>query len=154
MGIGTKRRLLGLLGGSSGAALLFTVADTIGSFHRVRKGFKLTVDGKCQRITQSGPQHFRIFNSEFYGLDLTGSTIEALYSKYRNPLIHNASLTHGHCLFLGEAGDEPFPLDIDRVRVNVAAFLRVSRGAVDKFLTQVDDIVPGSRQEDDINRKA
>ena len=140
--------------GCSGAALLFTVADTIGSFHRGNKGFKLTVDGKCQHIMKSGPEHFRIFNSEFYGLNLTGCTIEALYEKYRNPLIHNASLTQGHSLFLGEADDEPFPLNMGKVSVNVAAFLRVSGDAVDKFLTQVDDIVPGSRQEDDINRKA
>ena len=140
--------------GYPGASLLFAIADTIGSFHRGRADFEVQVDGRPKRITSKGFQHLRVFNSGFYGLNLSGRVIRDLYSKYRNLLVHNASLAPEHFLFLGAEDDEPFPLDGDRVMVNVAGFLRISRGAVEDFLAHVDDIVPGSRQEDDINRRA
>ena len=49
---------------------------------------------------------------------------------------------------------EPFTEVGDLREVNVSAFLRISMGAVEKFLERIDSIVPGSHQDSIIKRRA
>jgi len=128
--------------GYPGTTLMFCILDTIGSYHRGRKDFFVEVDGKKRNIRNDSYQHFFILNSEYYQQRLSQSTIKKLYENYRNLLLHNAALANDHLLFIGEPNTIPFPIHDNRPHVNVTAFLRVSKEAVNLFMTRIDDIVP------------
>jgi hypothetical protein len=138
-------------GGSLGCpatALMFSIADSLGSYHRKRTAFKVKVDGCDVSINRNGFQHYYIFNSGYYDLSLSKATICNLYENYRCLLLHNSALMlDGRALFMGSPGDDPFPLDGRRVHVNVPAFFRVTQNAVQTFISEVDRVVPGSDQE-------
>lgn len=142
-------------GGSLGypaVALMFCVADSIGSYHRGKPGYTILVDGKPEAIKKT-PHHFYIFNSDYYGLSLNASVIKKLYENYRCLLVHNSALAENYAMFMGDPAGEPFIRDSDKVHVNVPAFLRVTQSAVSKFLQVLDTIVPGSEQEGLIRQK-
>lgn len=143
----------GLLG-CPAAALMFSIADSLGSYHRGRLGFTVNVDGKETPINNDGFQHYFIFNSDYYGLALSEATIRRLYNSYRCPLLHNSAMVFdGSALFLGDRDSVPFVLDQQLLHVNLPAFLRVTERAVQTFIDRVDNIVPGSDQERIIHRK-
>lgn len=133
--------------GYPAVALLFCVADSIGSYHRGKPGFVVLVDGKNVPITNASHHHFYIFNSEYYGLALTESSIKKLHKNYRSLLLHNSALAMNHVLFCGDQADPPFILDSSKIHVNVPAFLRVSQASLLKFLQVIDSVVPGSEQD-------
>ena len=133
--------------GFPGATLMFCVVDTIGSYHRKRKGFKVRVDGSEREITNDSFHHFFILNSTYYDQRLSEEIIKKLYKNYRSLLLHNAMLASGHMLFRDKPEDPPFRVDDGKPHVNIAAFLRVTKSAVEKFLGQAEHIVPGSHQE-------
>jgi hypothetical protein len=143
------------IGGSLGCpamALLFCVADSMGSYHRGKLRYSVPIDGKREAIKKKF-HHFYIFNSDYYGLALTKSVIEKLRDNYRCLLVHNSALAENHAIFMGDPAREPFVLDSDKVYVNVPAFLRVTQMAVSKFLQVIDTVVPGSEQEKEIRQK-
>ena len=139
--------------GYPAVALLFCVADSIGSYHRGKPGYTVLVDGKHVPITNALHHHFYIFNSDYYGLALTESSIKKLYKNYRNLLLHNSALAMNHVLFCGDPADQPFLLDTGKIHVNVRAFLRVSQTSLSKFLPVIESVVPGSEQEKLISLK-
>jgi hypothetical protein len=139
--------------GYPGAAIMFSIADSLGSYHQGRRDFTVCVDDKSKFIKTDGYQHLFIFNSEFYGLGLSETTIKKLYNNYRCLLLHNSALAPYHFLFPGDPQAPPFVPDGSKVHVNVQAFLRVTQKAVSIFLEKVDQIVPGSIQEKTIGRK-
>jgi len=99
-------------------------------------------------------QHYYIFNSSYYGLTLSKATIGTLYDKYRCPLLNNSALAlDGSTLFEGNPSEDPFPIHDRLVHVNVRALFRVSQNAVQTFIGEVDKIVPGSEQEQNLLRK-
>jgi hypothetical protein len=143
------------IGGSLGypaVALLFCIADSIGSYHRGKAGYFVSIDGKLESIKKNS-QHFYIFNGDYYDLALTKSVIDKLYENYRCLLVHNSALAENHVMFMGNPALEPFILDSGKVHVNVPAFLRVTQTAVSKFLQVIDTVVSGSEQEEMIRRK-
>jgi hypothetical protein len=144
-------------GGSLGfpaAALMFSIADSLGSYHRQRPEFTVNVDGKKTAISGNNFQHYYIFNSSYYGLNLSKSTIRSLYEKYRCLLLHNTAMPLDGCLlFENVHSDHPFLIEGPLLHVNVSAFFRVTQNAVRTFISQIDEVVPGSDQEQNINRK-
>ena len=141
-----EKQLGGCLGYPA-AALLFSIADSLGAYGR---DLSVPIDGKSTKI---GSETFRVFNAQFYSLSLSGRVIKKLYANYRNLLLHNAALAADHVLFSDKSASEPFPEHADKVHVNVSAFLSVTSEAVNRFLLQAHAIVPGSRAEADIHAK-
>ncbi len=139
--------------GYPAATLMFSIADTMGSYHREKKDFEIIVDNIKRPIKKDGYHHFFIFNSQFYELNLSERIIKKLYENYRNLLLHNAALAKDHFLFIGNTEDHPFRIANGKPHVNVSAFFRVTKHAVEKFLSEIDRIVPGSHQESIINLK-
>jgi hypothetical protein len=139
--------------GYPGATIMFCVVDTIGSYHRRRKDFKVQIDGSEREITNDSFHHFFILNSDYYNQQLSESTIKKLYDNYRNLLLHNASLAINHILFMSKSEDPVFPVHDGKPHVNVSGFLRITKLAVERFLNRVDEIVPGSDQEKVIKLK-
>ncbi|MBX3238256.1 MAG: hypothetical protein KF711_13065 [Nitrospira sp.] len=132
---------------------MFSIADSLGSYHRGRPDFTVSIDGRNAPIKTDGYHHLFIFNSSFYGLDLSEAVIKRLYENYRCLLLHNSALATNHFMFPGKPDDPPFVFDEAGVHVNVAGFFRVTRIAVDAFLEEVDRIVPSSKQAGIIGRK-
>src|SRR3990172_12864231 len=54
--------------GYPAAALLFCIADTIGSYHHGKRNFTVPLDGKQVSIASNGIHHFYIFNTPYYHL--------------------------------------------------------------------------------------
>jgi len=52
--------------GYPGTALLLSIADCLGSYHRDKRGYRITIDGSEYEIAGDGHQHFLIFNSPYY----------------------------------------------------------------------------------------
>ena len=78
--------------GYPAAVMLFSIVDTIGSYHRGDSVMTIQLDGERTSISSDGFQHFYILNSDYYGLSLERRTMKMLYDNFRSPLIHNASL--------------------------------------------------------------
>ena len=144
-------------GGSLGcpaAALMFSIADSLGSYHRRQSGFLVNVDGQNVSIDGNGFQHYYIFNSCYYGLTLSQATIQKLYKNHRCLLLHNSALAFdGSMLFTDETIHNPFLVHDSRVHVNVPIFFKVTQNAVRVFLERIDKVVPGSNQEQIIHHK-
>jgi hypothetical protein len=144
----TKGRTPSSFHGYPAAALLFAVADSIGSYYRANQGFVVDIDGRQCRINGDGYKHLFVFNSDLYGQSLSEKEIKALYDYYRNPLTHNSALAPGVLLNRGGVDDPVFYLDKERVVecVNVVGLLSITERAVDWFLQVAEDVVPKSHQ--------
>jgi hypothetical protein len=92
-----QREVGGCLGYPA-AVMLFSIVDTIGSFHQGDAGLNLVIDGKSRDIRNEGFQHFFILNSDYYGQSLEEAAIKKLYDNFRNLLVHNASLAPSNFL--------------------------------------------------------
>jgi hypothetical protein len=131
--------------GYPAALLLFSIVDTIGSYHHDLPGYGVEVDSKRQPIPKRPLwNYFYILNSDFYKQKLTGNEIKTLYFKYRCLLTHNAALAQDRFLENLPSNPDPFPLDGCIRRVNIAAFLNVSKKAVSKFKSKLDLILKDS----------
>jgi hypothetical protein len=139
--------------GCPAAVMLFGIVDTIGSFHRNKPDFKITIGGKSVGIKGDGFKHFFILNSMFYEQTLNERTIKLLYDNFRSLLVHNASLAPSSVLLNNPDESAAFPVVNKSPRVNLPGFLKISRNAVSLFLLHVDEVVPPSKQARDIARK-
>lgn len=142
--------------GYPAAALLFAVADSIGSYYRNNPTFSVMIDGKQRRIDGDGVKHLFIFNSPLYGQSLSETEIQALYALYRNPLTHNSVLAPGVLLNRGAVDDPVFYPDpkLGVECVNVVGLLAITARAVEDFLRTAGSVVPGSHQETTNAKKA
>lgn len=138
--------------GYPGAAIMFSIVDSIGSYHAGKKGFTVPIDGQQKNITGTS-DHFFILNSYFYEFNLEQRIINKLYSNYRCLLLHNSALAINHFLVMDENNDTPFIVNDDNVNVNVTGFLKSTTKAVDIFLKEINEIVPGSKQLRNIEKK-
>jgi hypothetical protein len=138
--------------GYPAAVMLFSIVDTIGSFHR-GSDLSVLIEGKTRDIRKDGFQHFFVLNSEYYGQALDEAALKRLYDNFRSLLVHNAALAPLNCLIKDPANAEAFPQLTGSRMVNVQAFLQISRVAVQKFLARLDQIVPGSQQAANISLK-
>lgn len=142
--------------GYPAAALLFAVADAIGSYCAGNDEFKVDVGGKMVRIG-SGEKSFYVLNGRFYGLALSSHHFESLYKNFRGPLTHNAAMVPGLLLEKGNVGDPVFhddPSGQGVICLSLVPFLEVSKRAVEQFLKSHGGIVPTSGQWKDLAKKA
>jgi hypothetical protein len=152
----TKGRTSSSFHGFPAAALLFAVADSIGSYYQDNPNFSVTIDGKRRKIDGDGFKHLFIFNSSLYGQTLSENEIQAVYALYRNPLTHNSVLAPGVLLNKGNVSDPIFYPDpkLGIECVNLVGLLAITERAVEEFLKSADSVVPGSRQETTNAKKA
>jgi hypothetical protein len=135
--------------GYPAAALLFSVADSIGSYYRGNLNFSVLVDNVQRRIDGGRHKHFFILNSALYRQSLTEREISAIYEYFRNPLTHNGALVPNVYLETGNTEGPVFHLDEDKIVecVNLTALLAITDSAVSEFLRIIDSVVPGSHQK-------
>lgn len=159
--ITTEKQNRGVFG-YPGALLLFAIADAIGSFFRGNGSFQMMVDGGQKNIRKAS-EHYFIFNSEYYGLSLSGKEIQQLVTNFRNPLSHNSLLAPDSMLTVlsNEASPFVFRRVIGALKskwevpiVHLIPFLAVTEVAVGKFLPEADRIVPTSRIVNEFQQKA
>ena len=133
--------------GYPAAMLLFSIVDSIGSYFRKNKNFKIQIDGKLKFIESDGYKHFFILNSPYFEQQLPEAAIKILYGKFRSLLTHNsvlgakAVLIHNH-----ELGAFLKSKDDDIYIVALTPFFYLCKRAVELFLKDADKIVPKSKQ--------
>lgn len=124
--------------GYPSAILLFSIADSIGSY---------AIGGNVRK-------HFNILNHEdYYNLKLNQPKIDMLYEKYRSLLIHNAVMANEATLSIGDKDSLVFELRESTPYLNLLPFLEKTRVALSNFLEVSDDIVNNSKQLRDILKK-
>lgn len=135
--------------------LLLSIADTIGSYYEGNKNFKIKVDGKEKFISGNSFQHFYIFNSEYYNLQLTDKFIQKIYKNFRSLLVHNGVIAQNHYItindplhrcfcdddgFTDQRTGETYP------SIHLKPLLNTTSFAVLEFKKKIDEIYPVSRQ--------
>ena len=121
--------------GYPAAILLFSIADSIGSY----------VLGRTTR------EHFNILNhNDYYNLNLDTGDIEIIYKSYRCLLTHNAVMAPDTVLDIGQIGDAVFEVVNGVPKVNLTPFLEITRSSLIKFFEGIETIVGNSQQLKDI----
>lgn len=105
--------------GYPSAILLFSIADSIGSY---------VIGGKTRK-------HFDILDHpDYYNLNLGKSCIDIIYKKYRNLLTHNARLAVNVVLDIGDENSDVFQIINELPHINLLPFLKITKIVVKKFL--------------------
>jgi len=144
--------------GFPGATLLFSIADTLGSYFVGNNTFKIHVDGKSKEIRNTG-DHLLILNSKYYGSqNLNPHIVKKLYTNYRSLLTHNSVLAFDHFMDIGVPEGPPFEIKkdangVETPCVNLLPFLGISKAAVDNFISDLDSILPFSKYAKNIKMK-
>lgn len=156
-----KFRSDGCLGYPS-AILLFSIIDSIGSYFRKDKNFKIDVDSKKVTIDGNGWEHFKILNSKYFKQNLSQDFIKNLYLKYRCCLIHNSILgkeswmiPDNNCLRNG-IQEQAFLKGKDEsgnllYLVSIKELWDLCKDAVEEFKKDIDAVVPKSKQGKNFN---
>jgi len=144
--------------GYPAAIILFSIADTIGSFCEGNKSFKIKIDGKDKVINSNNFEHFYILNSKYYNQNLDEIAIKKIYQNFRSLLVHNLSLPPEHFLTIGHVWEELLgfvndPRGKKHPIINLLPFLRISGYAVSEFIKDIDLLVPASKQQKNIKAK-
>ena len=148
--------------GYPAAILLLSIADSIGSYHRGNKSLKITIDSKERTIDNDGFQHFFIFNSKYYNLQMSEKVIKMVYDNFRSLLIHNSVIAGNHFLTINDPLDRPFCENdgfINEITgktypsVHLIPLLKATRRALSNFFPKINIIVPSSKQAQDISKK-
>ena len=152
----THQKAGGGVYGFPAALLLFTILDTIGSFHKGDRNFFAIVDGKNRSINADGFKHYFTLNTSYYNQTLTEVQIKRLYDYYRCLLSHNASLAPGCGLEVGNHGEPFFSVDKSGVivAIRLLPFYNQSVAAVEHFLQRIDSILKTSAQATTIIKKS
>ena len=141
--------------GYPGGILLFSIIDSIGSYFRKNKDFKIIVDGKQTTINHSGWEHFKILNSKYFDLNLSEADLKMLYNQYRSSMTHNAVLGNGVFMYPSTEHTkvDNLPFVILRYEDGIVipiVFLKelyqACRMAVNQFKLEMDKIVTESDQ--------
>ncbi|MFH0952088.1 MAG: hypothetical protein V1838_02750 [Patescibacteria group bacterium] len=141
-----EKQINGCLGYPA-AMMLFSIADTIGSFFRGNEKFKIRIEKSEKFIKNTGHNHLYILNSDFYDQQhLTEGFIKDLYDSYRSSLTHNAILLPNRYLNIGEDKEHVFELKGNIPFVHLRPFLNISKIAVNKFLNDIDNNIDDSEQ--------
>ena len=147
----------GCLGYPAGI-LLFSLIDTIGSYHKKDPKFKVTIDGKQDAINADGWEHFKILNYKYFNQPLSREFLAALYTKFRSCLTHNSVLGKGTLMYPDNSvipsiagSNTAFALGEDKTGNEVyVIFMKelyhLCVAAVDEFKKDIDTIVPNSKQ--------
>ena len=139
--------------GYPAAAMLFICIDSIGSYHKGKDGYVVTIEGKEMKINGGGNKHYRILaDKDFFDFELTLKQIEKLYDQYRCLLVHNSALKTGNFLAVGEDDDPCFEFGDDgNIKVvNLRPLQKSVAKSVETFLGDDGAILKSSRQAKDI----
>lgn len=121
--------------GYPAAILLFSVADSIGSY---------VIGGNVRK-------HFNILNhKDYYDLKLNQKEVDLIYKKYRSFLIHNTVMGIDLILSKGALSDPVYEIKDNKSYFNLVPFLEQTKKALQKFLKNPDSIVENSKQLIDI----
>jgi hypothetical protein len=150
----------GCLGYPAGV-LLFSIIDSIGSYFRNNKTFKISVDGNLTSINHKGWEHFKILNSKYFNQDLPSSYLKMLYNQYRNYLTHNSVLGKKASMFPSNELMEglknvsfaiiKYENGIEYNVVFMKELFELCKKAVELFEADIDNVVPESEQSKILN---
>ncbi len=143
--------------GYPSAILLFSIIDTIGSYFRKDKSFKVTIDSKEQTIDSDGWQHFKILNSKYFNQNLSTDFIKALYLKFRSFLTHNSVLGENSVMIMNNdslgqnISGQSFLIGkdkegIDVYVISIEELWELCNKSVSIFTADIDTVVPNSKQ--------
>ena len=141
----------GCLGYPAGV-LLFSTIDTLGSYFRGTKGFKVMIDSKMSSINGEGSEHFKILNSKYFDQKLSEKFIQQLYNSYRNKLTHNSVLgknalmhpcnPNNNAAFHATNNSDGSVI----YHIFIKELWQLCKNAVEEFKKDIDCIVPTSKQ--------
>jgi len=127
--------------GYPAALLLFSIIDTIGSFHRGSENFSVTFsDGETTRIGAEGRHHFYVLSSKFFECSLTRKEAEIIYDNYRNVLDHNSTLPSFRLLSNAAGNAQPFEFKPGHSIIYLPALYAKTEGAVKLFLSTIHEV--------------
>jgi hypothetical protein len=144
--------------GYPSAILLFSIIDSIGSYFRKNKDFKIIIDNKKYSIDGEGWEHFKILNSKYFNQSLSLDLIKTLYQKYRNYVIHNSVLGRNAIMVMDEIhlthstnqsssfATTQNVLGEQIYIISIAGLLKLCDFAIAEFSRDIDTIVPKSKQ--------
>lgn len=142
--------------GYPAGVLLFSVIDSIGSYFRKDKSFKIKIGNEISSINSEGWEHFKILNSKYFKQNMSQEFMKAIYSKFRSPLIHNSVLGKNTILILEtEPSNNDFVFMEIHPQENIKEFnywvslkplYELCKKAVEEFKKDIDKIVPNSKQ--------
>ena len=117
--------------GYPAAILLFSVADSIGSY---------VMGGNVRK-------HFNILNhKDYYDLKLNQKEVDLIYKKYRSFLVHNAVMGIDLILSKGRITDPIYEIKDNKSYFNLLPFLEITQKALGKFLENSDMVVGNGKQ--------
>lgn len=117
--------------GYPAAILLFSIADSIGSY---------VLGGNTRN-------HFNILNnSDYYNLNLDDRDVEIVYTGYRCLLTHNAVMAPNAVLDIGQINSPVFNVLNGVPRVNLVPFLEITRNSLIRFFENIEIVVGNSQQ--------
>ena len=121
--------------GYPSAVLLLAIVDAVGSY---------VIGGQTKK-------HFKILNDvDYYNLGLTDDELELIYKDHRCLLTHNAALSQKVGLAIGKGKSNVIERVEGKLFLNLEPFLELTKEVVKRFLGDVDNIVNGSQQINDI----
>jgi len=133
------------LWGSSGcygypaAILLFSIADTVGSY---------VLNGKTTK------KRLSILNdSNYYNFKLSNSQLEMVCDYYRNCLTHNSAMPPSVMLEIGQISDEPFVFGKDYISLRLVPFFTKTQEVLAQFIPGSDIVVGQSNMHANMLKK-
>lgn len=148
--------------GYPGAILLFSIIDSIGSYFRKDKTFKIPIDNKQMTIDSDGWQHFKVLNSKYFNQTLSEKFIQEIYNRFRSCLTHNSvlgknsmmimdnqSLNQGvsnQAFFIAKTADGKVIY-----MISIKELWELCDNAINDFYKEIDKIVPASKQGKDFH---
>ena len=144
--------------GYPAATLLFSIAETIGSYLSGVPNFIVEIEGKKIKIKNTR-EYLYILNSDFYGnQNLKRAFLDKLYKNYRSLLTHNSVMAYDHFLGIGTLGGKAFEIKIganggEYPWVNILPFYEISKKAIEKFLADLNKIWMNNEQVKNIELK-
>jgi hypothetical protein len=144
--------------GYPSAILLFSIIDSIGSYYRKNKDFKVIIDHEKYSIDGEGWEHFKILNSKYFNQSLSLTFIKTLYQKYRNYVIHNSVLGRNAIMVMDEINPKHSSYQSSTFAtsnndlgeqvyiISIVGLLKLCEFAIAEFIRDIDTIVPNSKQ--------
>jgi len=131
--------------------LLLTVVDSIGSYYC---GRSVVINGQSVRIRRAS-QYIYVLNSNYFGCEFSKPFMDEIYSRCRCLLTHNAAIAPGVVLVNGYHRSKAAFVDgrDGYLQVFIRGLLNLCEQAVDRFLSEVDEVVPASRAAVEIGAK-
>jgi hypothetical protein len=124
--------------GHPASVLLFSIADTLGSY----------VIGKKPK------KHFDILaHPDYYNFQLTNDQLDKIYKYYRGPLTHNSAMPSEVSLDIGKADDSFYSEENNKPLLLLTPFLKKTKYVLTKFFPNVNGIIKNSNEHSNLLKK-